>query len=141
LESVVSDQSAAERAEPAAAADAEANIDSLLPMPRPRPVKAPKVRAVAKLGDASIEQPAGEHIEAAATASSSDMQVAKLDAQAVPLPQPRPDLGKTPERDVTPAHRAPHRHVRGTPRKQEPPALIAWFEKLTTPKQAWRRRR
>jgi hypothetical protein len=122
-------------------------------MPKPRPARAPK--ALAKLDVtgqdvakdtvasdvAAADQPAAERAEPAA---SADMQLAKLDPQAVPLPQPKPDeVDETPEREAKHGRRAVrHRHFRyARAKKPETPALIALFQKLTTPAQPTTRRR
>jgi hypothetical protein len=79
------------------------------PMPKPRPAKAPK---------------------------AFEMQMAKLDPEAVPLPQPKPELEAAPARESIPARRASHRHIRSTRTKAaEPSGLLALFQKLTTPTQ------
>jgi hypothetical protein len=126
---------------------------AILPMPKPRPAKAPK--ALAKLDVtgqdvikqdavasdvAATDQPSSERAESAV---SAEMQMAKLDPQAVPLPQPRPEVDETPERESKSAHRGSrHRHFRSArAKKPETPALIALFQKLTTPPQPTRRRR
>jgi hypothetical protein len=88
---------------------------SMQPMPKPRPAKAPK---------------------------ASEVQMAKLDdPDAVPLPQPKPEVADTPERESKSSRRASHRHVRYSRKRDEKPALIVFLEKLTTPTKPQRRRR
>ena len=126
---------------------------AILPMPKPRPSKAPKALAkldvtgqdvtrqdAVALDVAGTDQPSVERSEPAA---SAEMQMAKLDPQAVPLPQPRPEVDETPERESKSTRRgARHRHFRSARvKKPETPALIALFQKLTTPTQPTRRRR
>jgi hypothetical protein len=60
-------------------------------------------------------------------------QMAKLDPQAVPLPQRRPEIEQKSEHQGKSARRASHRHVHYRSPKPETPALIAFFQKLTTP--------
>jgi hypothetical protein len=80
-------------------------------------------------------------VESTPPAASSGMQqVAKLDAQAVPLPQPRPETDEAPEHEGKPARGAAHRQAHHRSRKTETPALIAFFQKLTTPARPTRRR-
>ena len=89
---------------------------AMLPMPKSRPAKAPK---------------------------SPEMQMAKLDdPDAVPLPQPKPEVEvAAPAREAKPARRASHRHVRSYRKQSETPSLIAFLQKLTTPAKPQRRRR
>jgi hypothetical protein len=90
---------------------------SMQPMPKPRPAKAPK---------------------------AFEMQMAKLDPDAVPLPQRKPEPEVATEPQSKPSRRAAHRHVRSTGSRSRPaetPALLAWFQRLTTPAQPTRRRR
>jgi hypothetical protein len=126
---------------------------AFLPMPKPRPAKAPK--ALAKLdvtGQDVTKQDAvasdvvvtdQSSVERSEPAASAETQIAKLDPQAVPLPQPRPEVDETPERESKSTHRGSrHRHFRSArAKKPETPALIALFQKLTTPAQPTRRRR
>ena len=87
---------------------------SMQPMPKPRPAQAPK---------------------------AFEMQMAKLDPEAVSLPLRKPEPEAATERQAKPPRRAAHRHVRTVRRQAETPALLAWFQKLTTPAQPTRRRR
>jgi hypothetical protein len=126
---------------------------AILPMPKPRPAKAPK--ALAKLdvtGQDVTKQDAvpsdvvvtdQSSVERSEPAASTETQIAKLDPQAVPLPQPRPEVDETPERETKSTRRGSrHRHFRSArAKKPETPALIALFQKLTTPAQPTRRRR
>jgi hypothetical protein len=86
----------------------EPSLLSMQPMPKPRPAQAPK---------------------------AFEMQMAKLDPDAVPLPQRKPEPEAATERQAKPPRRAAHRHVRTVRRPAETPALLAWFQKLTTPAQ------
>jgi hypothetical protein len=114
----------------------ESSLLSMQPMPKPRPAKAPK--AFAKLERATAESSP----ERAQPAASSGMQMAKLDPEAVPLPQPKPELEATPERESKPSHRASHRHhVRSYRKEPEQSGLLAFLQKLTTPAKPSRRRR
>lgn len=137
-----------------ASSDAPEPAALMLPMPKPRPAKAPK--ALAKLDvtgqDVASQQDAAASEVAATTEqkpaeanqpteSSAMQQMAKLDPQDVPLPQPRPEIDQTPAQGK-PARRAAHRHVHyRSQKKPETPALIALFQKLTTPAQPTPRRR
>ena len=108
----------------------------LLPMPRPRPAKAPQ--AVAKLEAATVA-PASQND---AVNASPDVQVAKLDSAAVPLPQPKPEIEAAPERESKRARRAPQRHTyaRVSRKKPEESGLVTFWKKLTTPEPTSRRR-
>lgn len=129
---------------------------AILPMPKPRPAKAPK--ALARL-DATGQDVAGQDLakqdavasdvattdqssaERAEPAASVETQMAKLDPEAVPLPQPKPEVDETPERESKSTRHSRHRHFRARAKKPETPALIALFQKLTTPTPPARRRR
>jgi hypothetical protein len=127
----------------------ETTVMAMLPMPKPRPAKAPKAFAVleqtAAESSAEAARPAAESVkpaaESARPAVSSEMHMAKLDDAAVPLPQPKPDVDAAPERESKSSHRASRHHVRSSRTKAEKPALLAFIEKLTTPTRPSRRRR
>ena len=115
----------------------ETTIMAMLPMPKPRPAKAPKT--FAKLEPTNVESPA----EGVKSSDAAETHMAKLDDAAVPLPQPKPkpDFDAAPAHESKPSHRASRHHVRYARTKPEKPALLAFIEKLTTPSRPSRRRR
>jgi hypothetical protein len=129
-----------------ASSDATQPATLMLPMPQPRPAKAPKALANIEMtgqGNATKQDAAASEVvatpeqapaELSQPAEASAMQqMAKLDPQAVPLPQRRPEIEQKSEHQGKSARRAPPRHVHYRSPKPETPALIAFFQKLTTP--------
>ncbi len=112
----------------------------LLPMPKPRPARAPQ--AVAKLDAAAVAAPVSQ---TDASSTPPDTQIAKLDSAAVPLPQPRPEskaeTEAAPERESKPARRGHQRHTRVSRKKPEESGLVTLWKKLTTPEKPVRSRR
>ncbi|AMN40406.1 transglycosylase SLT domain-containing protein [Rhodoplanes sp. Z2-YC6860] len=137
-----------------ASSDATQPATSMLPMPKPRPAQAPKrlvnlevtgqgtatrQDAAASEGGAMPEQARAELSRPAEPPAMQ--QVAKLDPQAVPLPQRRPAIEEKSEHQGKSARRASHRHVHHGSRQPETetPALVTFFKKLTTPPEPARR--
>jgi hypothetical protein len=69
------------------------------------------------------------------------VQVAKLDAAEVPLPQPKPVIDAVPDEEPKQARRKSHTRVarHRAPRQQES-GLVTFWKKLTTPQPVRRRR-
>jgi len=141
----------------AKAEQASSDATLTLPMPKPRPAQAPKALASSEVtgqGIATKQDAAASGVVAAPeralaesskpTEPSAMQQMAKLDPQAVPLPQPRPEIEEKPEHRGKSARRASNRHVHHSsekPEKPETPALVTFFQKLTTPPEPPTRRR
>ncbi|MBX9825306.1 MAG: transglycosylase SLT domain-containing protein [Xanthobacteraceae bacterium] len=141
------------KARPATAPQAVAKLDAAVasdlqimkpepaaapPMPKRRPAKAPQT--VAKLDSAVASEPSPN---SDASTVSPDVQVAKLDATAVPLPQPKPVIDAVPEEESKQVRGRSQRHTRvarhRAPKQQEN-ALVTFWRNLTTPQQPARRR-
>ena len=148
-------QTVARAAEPDAPLPPAAKQDvpdmTMLPMPKPRPASAPKAVAslqqpAAPAGDANAsalgaeQRPAAEQQPAAELQPASDQQVAKLDADAVPLPQPRPNVEAAPAAETKRARRSSHRQGRASRKQAEQPSLLELLKKLTTPDKSTRYR-
>ena len=69
------------------------------------------------------------------------MQVAKLDPEAVPLPQPKPAIDAVPEEEPKQARRKSHTRVARHRAQPQESGLITFLKKLTTPQHPARRRR
>ena len=70
--------------------------------------------------------------------ASPDVQVAKLDSAAVPLPQPKPEIEAAPERESQarpPLQPQRHTYARVSRKKPEESGLVTFWKKLTTPNQ------
>ena len=142
---------------------------AILPMPKPRPAKAPKALArldvtgqdvsrqdvdvaPTEVSAAEREPQLSSQVSAQVSAQASAEVPSQASAQAssemqmaVPLPQPRPEADAEPTQESKQtskrAHRRWHRHSYSQrTKKPETPALIAFLQKLTTPAKPARKR-